>query len=132
MKTKKGLKLLSIFLVICTITLYFPNNILIASAEQPQDPDSAEEETLYVDTEESESETDMMIIGGMTEIPSVGVSTNQNPSDIRVKVDVEGGSGFYLIPNGVYAFENVGNNGLWLDIQQDTVTLLVIFRPCQT
>ncbi len=93
--------------------------ILIASAEQPQDPDSAEEETLYVDTEESESETDMMIIGGMTEIPSVGVSTNQNPSDIRVKVDVEGGSGFYIIPNGVYAFENVGNNGLWLDIQQD-------------
>ena len=50
MKIKKGLKLLSIFLAICAITLYLPNNIVTASAEQAQEPDSTEEETLYVET----------------------------------------------------------------------------------
>ncbi len=118
MKTKKGLKLLSIFLAICAITLYLPNNIIIASAEQPQEPDSVEEETLYVDTEESETETNIEIIGGMTEIPSQGGSVNEILSIDSAPVIFIEGSG-YGIQDGVYAFENVGNDGLWLDIQQD-------------
>ena len=120
MKIKKGFKLLSIFLAIFAIAIYLPNNIILASAEQPQEPDYAEE-TLCVDTEESETETDMGIIGGMTEIPSEEGSTAEILSNAFVHAMLldGGGGGVYGIEDGIYAFENLGNDGLWLDIQQD-------------
>ena len=119
MQIKKGFKLLSVFLAICAILLYLPRNIIMASADQPQEPDY-EEETLLVDTEESESETDMSIIGGMTEIPSVEENTSETLSNDFVHIKLyDGGGGVYGIQDGIYAFENLGNDGLWLDIQQD-------------
>ncbi|MBQ3012783.1 MAG: RICIN domain-containing protein [Clostridia bacterium] len=121
MKIKKGLKLLSIFLAICAITLYLPNNITIVSAEQSQEPEYVEEETLCIDTEESETETDIGIIGGMTEIPSVGENTSDILSNdfVHIKLLDGGSGGAYRIQDGIYAFENLGNDGLWMDIQQD-------------
>ena len=121
MKIKKGLKLLSIFLAICAITLYLPNNIVTASAEQAQEPDSTEEETLYVETEESETDTGITS-GDLIQIPS----DDGDSSEMQVAGDdfsyhyypPESG-GAYIIQDGVYAFENVGNHGLWMDIQQD-------------
>ena len=115
MKTKKGLKLLSILLVLCTIMLYLPNNIIIVSANQPEEPDYSEE-TFCEDSDESEA--DIGFIGEMTEIPSQGGDTAEILSIDFVNATLFDG-GIYGVSDGVYAFENIGNAGLWMDIQQD-------------
>lgn len=79
-------------------------------------------ETEYIFLEESESNTEMEIIGGMVEIqpPDETAAEIQVAPDITVIVK-EDGDGYY-IEDGIYAFENRGNSGdsrFWLDIQQD-------------
>ena len=124
---KKGinysLRILAIFLAIFAITLYLPNNIITISASEsgsPESTDYVENETEIEYAEESESESEMEIIGGMIEIPSFGRENVENQSNVRLSPYVPSSSGgSYIIEDGVYSFENLGNSGLFMDIQQD-------------
>lgn len=119
MKIKKGFKLLSIFLAICTITVYLSNNIIIAFADQLQETDPIEEEYLCGEPEESEAEPNNGIIGEMIEIPADEGSTLDMMSSDLANIQFPDDGTDYVVLNGVYAFENFGNRGLWLDVQQD-------------
>lgn len=127
---KKGLnyslKILSMFLAVLAITLYLSNNVVIISAlESPDDTDYVENETEIDYPEESESElvseSNMEIFGGMIEIPphDGDVAEIQGNDQFSHYIPNDDGGGAYSIEDGVYAFENVGNSGLWMDIQQD-------------
>ena len=126
---KKGinysLRILAIFLAIFAITLYLPNNIITISASEsgsPENTDNVENETEIEYVEESESESEMEIIGGMVEIPPQDGETADiqgNDQFSHYIPNDDGGTAGYVIEEGVYAFLNKGNDGRWMDIQQD-------------
>lgn len=76
-------------------------------------------ETEYIFLEESESNTEMEIIGGMVEIQPPGQDQEEIQVNNRVTVIIKDEGSTYIVPDGIYAFENVGNEGLFMDIQQD-------------
>ena len=117
-----SLRILAIFLAIFAITLYLPNNIITISASEsgsPENTDYVENETEIEYAEESESESEMEIIGGMVEIPPQDgeVADIQGNDQFSHYIPQDEGGGAYSIEDGVYAFENVGNAGFWMDVE---------------
>ena len=117
---KKGFRISLILIVICAIILA-PIGGLSIQAQEITDADYVENETEYIETgeQESELESDMIIEGGMIEIPPQDGDTAEIQVDGVVVTPVIKDDGTYGFADGVYAFENLGNRGLWMDIQQD-------------
>ena len=115
-----SLRIFAIFLAIFAITLYLPNIIITISAtESTEDTGCVESEPEIDYPEESEPETEMEFTGGMVEIPTQGGDQADIQVSPEVDVVIRDESGAYVLQSGVYAFENLGNSGLFMDIQQD-------------
>ena len=96
----------------------------IYAPEEESEPslNEIDSETIYVPEEESESSSDEISgnisSGDMTDIISPGgnVAEINGIGDASLYQPIYSGN-TYVIENGVYAFENVGNVGLWMDTQ---------------
>ena len=116
---KLNIKALSLFLVITLLFAFAPMNTIALSEENViSDPIAEREEQSYVDENTEETETLYFeYTEGSTDnngsrlIPEVGFGPSDPSTDPTLISSL-------TVPDGVYSLENLGNAGLWMDIQQ--------------